>query len=155
MANFDRIGYNLRLSDIQAAVGVAQMGKLGRLVADRRASAGYYTEQLRELNDIVLPVAGDVDGHTFQSYVVRIAEGGRERRNAVMDALAKADMQTRPGTHAVHRLGYYRNKYGLVSDAFPNAVLAEDTTITLPIVPFMSRSDQDRVVEELRRALKA
>lgn len=155
MANFDRIGYNLRLSDIQAAVGVAQMGKLERLVANRRASARYYTEQLRELNDIVLPVAGDVDGHTFQSYVIRIAEGGRERRNAVMSLLAKADMQTRPGTHAVPRLGYYRNKYGLAAEIFPNAVLAEDTTITLPIVPFMTRSDQDRVVEELRRALKA
>lgn len=154
MANFDRIGFNLRLSDIQAAVGVAQMGKLEKLVADRRQSARYYTQNLRELNDLVLPVAGDVEGHTFQSYVIRIAEGGRTRRNAVMAALAKADMQTRPGTHAVHRLGYYRNKYGLAAEAFPNAVAAEDTTITLPIVPFMGRSEQDRVIDALRQALK-
>ncbi|MCO5090661.1 DegT/DnrJ/EryC1/StrS aminotransferase family protein [Bosea sp. (in: a-proteobacteria)] len=155
MASFNRIGYNLRLSDIQAAVGVAQMAKLGRLVAARRASAAYYTEQLHDLNDIVLPLAGDHAGHTFQSYVIRIAEGGRARRNAVMTALAGAEMQTRPGTHAVHRLGYYKDKYRLAAEQYPNAALAEDTTITLPIIPFMAQADQDRVVSELRGALKA
>jgi dTDP-4-amino-4,6-dideoxygalactose transaminase len=154
MATFDRIGYNLRLSDIQAAVGVAQMAKLERLVADRRATAHRYTELLRGVNDLVLPVAGEVEGHTYQSYVIRVTEGGRARRNAVMSAMALAEMQSRPGTHAVPRLGYYRDKYALKSEDFPNAMLAEDTTITLPIVPFMRRSDQDKVVDVLNRALK-
>lgn len=154
MGNFDQLGFNLRLSDIQAAVGVAQMAKLDALVADRRATANRYTEMLRNLNDLVLPVAGDVAGHTYQSYVIRLAEGGRARRNAVMSAMALAEMQSRPGTHAVHRLGYYRNKYGLRSEQFPSAVAAEDTTITLPIVPFMRESDQVRVVETVRRALQ-
>lgn len=155
MANFDRIGYNLRLSDIQAAVGVAQMGKLERLVADRRATAKRYTEMLYGVNDLILPVAGEVEGHTYQSYVIRLAEGGRKRRNAVMSAMALAEMQSRPGTHAVHRQGYYREKYGLKAEHFPNAVTAEDTTITLPLVPFMRSSDQERVVEIVRRALKS
>jgi len=153
MANFDRLGFNLRLSDIQAAVGVAQMAKLDRLVADRRAAARRYLDMLHDINDLVLPKAGDVDGHTFQSFVIRIAEGGRERRNAVMAALADEKIQTRPGTHAVHRLGYYRKKYGLRPEAFPNAAAAEDTTITLPIVPFMRVQDQERVAAILRRTL--
>ena len=155
MATFNRIGYNLRLSDIQAAVGVAQMAKLERLVADRRATAHRYTELLRGLNDLVLPVAGEVEGHTYQSYVIRVTEGGRKRRNALMSAFADAGMQTRPGTHAVHRLGYYKEKYGLKATDFPNAVMTEDTTITLPIVPFMKAQDQDRVVDVLTKALKA
>jgi dTDP-4-amino-4,6-dideoxygalactose transaminase len=154
MARFDRIGFNLRLSDIQAAVGVAQMGKLSKLVADRRQSARYYTENLRELNDLILPLAGDVEGHAFQSYVVRIAEGGRSRRNEIMSALAAADIQTRPGTHAVHRLGYYRKKYGIASEQFPSAVIAEDTSITLPIVPEMTNGQRDFVVEKLSTALR-
>lgn len=154
MATFDRIGFNLRLSDIQAAVGVAQMGKLGRLVADRRASARYYTERLRDLNDLILPTAGDVDGHTFQSYVVRIAEGGRTRRNMVMSKLASANIQTRPGTHAVHRLGYYREKYGLRPEQFSLATAAEDTTITLPIIPGMNNSQKDYAIDALSRALR-
>jgi len=153
MANFDRLGFNLRLSDIQAAVGVAQMAKLDRLVADRRAAARRYLDMLHDINDLVLPKAGDVDGHTFQSFVIRIAEGGRARRNAVMAALASERIQTRPGTHAVHRLGYYREKYGLRPEMFPNAAAAEDTTITLPIVPFMRAQDQERVAAIIRRTL--
>ena len=155
MAMFDRIGFNLRLSDIQAAVGVAQMEKLDALVQDRRATAHRYTDMLRGENDLVLPVGGDAAGHTYQSYVIRLREGGRKRRNAVMSALALAEIQSRPGTHAVHRLGYYRDKYGLPADRFPNAAQAEDTTITLPIVPRMRAADQDRVVAVLRRALHA
>ncbi|MGL4727443.1 MAG: DegT/DnrJ/EryC1/StrS family aminotransferase [Bosea sp. (in: a-proteobacteria)] len=154
MGTFDRLGFNLRLSDIQAAVGVAQMNKLEKLVADRRATAHRYTDMLRGVNDLVLPVAGEVEGHTYQSYVIRLVDGGRKRRNGVMSAMALAEMQSRPGTHAVHRLGYYRNKYGLKPEQFPNACAAEDTTITLPIVPFMRESEQVRVVETVRRALK-
>lgn len=155
MGTFERIGYNLRLSDIQAAVGVAQMAKLDRLVADRRATAHRYTKLLTGVDDLVLPVAGDVNGHTYQSYVIRVVEGGRKRRNALMTAFAIAEMQTRPGTHAVHRLGYYKDKYALKAEAFPNAATAEDTTITLPITPYMKHSDQDRVVDVLLKALKS
>lgn len=155
MGTFDRLGFNLRLSDIQGAVGVAQMGKLEILVADRRATAHRYTRMLRGMKDLILPVAGDVAGHTYQSYVIRLAEGGRKRRNAVMSAMALAEMQSRPGTHAVHRLGYYRNKYGFKPEQFPNACVAEDTTVTLPIVPFMRESDQARVVEVVMQALKS
>lgn len=154
MSTFERIGFNLRLSDIQAAVGVAQMDKLDALVADRRASAARYTELLSGINDLVLPNAGRDEGHTYQSYVIRVAEGGRTRRNAIMSVLAHAEIQSRPGTHAVHRLGYYRNKYDLRPEQFPQAAIAEDTTITLPIVPHMRASDQARVADLLHRALK-
>jgi perosamine synthetase len=92
-------------------------------------------------------------GHTFQSYVIRIVEGGTARRNLIMEALAADGIQTRPGTHAVHRLGIYRQKYGFKPEQFPNAVAAEDTTITLPIFPGMADADQDRVIASLRRAL--
>ncbi|WP_342712114.1 DegT/DnrJ/EryC1/StrS family aminotransferase [Bradyrhizobium sp. B124] len=152
MATFDNLGFNLRLSDIQAAVGVAQMGKLERLLAERRRLGHRYSELLAGNNSIVRPLGGDVDGHAFQSYVIRIVDGHRERRNAVMAALAAAGIQTRPGTHAVHRLGYYKNKYGLRPEQFPNAALAEDTTITLPIFPNMTEEDQRRVVDCINRA---
>jgi dTDP-4-amino-4,6-dideoxygalactose transaminase len=155
MGTFDRLGFNLRFSDIQAAVGIAQMSKLERLLAERRRRAARYNELLADLDDLQLPTAGAVDGHNYQSYVVRILEGGRERRNRVMEAFAEADVQTRPGTHAVHRLGYYRDKYGLAPDDFPQAALCEDTTITLPIFPGMTDADQERVVGVFRRTLAA
>ena len=72
-----------------------------------------------------------------------------------MAALAELRIQTRPGTHAVPTLGYYRNKYGVDPSQFPNAILAEDTTLTLPLFPGMAASDIDVVVDALSRALAA
>jgi dTDP-4-amino-4,6-dideoxygalactose transaminase len=155
MATFNRVGYNLRLSDIQAAVGVAQMGKLDGLLSERRRRAERYSMLLADCQQLALPNrAGDIAGHTYQSYVVRIADGDRKRRNAAMVRLAEQDIETRPGTHAVHRLGYYARKYGHKPEDFPQASLGEDTTITLPLFPAMSDEDQDQVVEALSKALR-
>jgi dTDP-4-amino-4,6-dideoxygalactose transaminase len=149
MSTFDLLGFNLRLSDIQAAVGVAQMAKLDRLLAERRRLALRYSELLAGIDEIVLPV--DDPGHTYQSYVTRLRTDDRDKRNSLMEHLAEQKIQTRPGTHAVHRLGYYANKYGLRPELFPNACRAEDSTITLPIFPGMT-DDQQRLVAEAIRS---
>jgi dTDP-4-amino-4,6-dideoxygalactose transaminase len=154
MATFNLLGYNLRLSDIQAAVGLAQMEKLKSLLAERRQAALRYGEMLKDVNGLSLPRAGDTSGHTYQSYVIRVMEGGRERRNAIMRHLDDAKIQTRPGTHAVHNLGYYKNKYSLKPGDFPAASNAEITTITLPIFPGIKVQDQELVVSKIQDVLR-
>lgn len=151
---FERIGFDLRLSDIQAAIGLAQMDKFKALLAERRALANRYLELLAGADDLALPVAGDRTGHSYQSFVVRVREGGRSRRNTIMKRLAEHDIQTRPGTHAVHRLGYYANKYGLRPEQFPVAASSEDTTITLPIFPGMTESQQNTVTRIVVSAIQ-
>lgn len=155
MARFAMLGFNYRMSDIQAAVGVAQMEKLESIVNQRVARAGRYTALLKDkFGDIGLP--GDPDsppGHSYQSYVIRVLDGGRTRRNAIMLALQKQGIETRPGTHAVHRLEYYREKYDLRTEDYPNAASCEGLTITLPLSPRMSDEDQDWVVGQLQQAL--
>jgi perosamine synthetase len=153
MGLFDELGFNLRFSDIQAAVGIAQMAKLDALLAERRAAALRYNELLADFDLLQTPTTGPIAGHNYQSYVVRVLDGGREQRNRVMEQMAAADIQTRPGTHAVHRLGYYRTKYDIAADDYPNAALCEDTTITLPIFPGITEEDQVSVVDVLARAL--
>ena len=147
MSTFEMLGFNLRMSDIQAAVGVAQMAKLDRLLAERRRLALRYSELLEGVDRYIVPL--DDPGHTYQSYVIRVRDADRERRNRIMEHLAAANIQTRPGTHAVVRLGYYVNKYQLRPEAWPNACLAEDSSITLPIFPGMTEADQALVVREL------
>lgn len=153
MGTFNMLGYNLRMSDIQGAVGVAQMAKLDRLLAERRRLADRYTQLLGEMKEIAVPTIPPHCGHTFQSYVVRVLRGGTATRNAVMEFLADRKIQTRPGTHAVHRLGYYAGKYGLKPEQFQAAAMCEDTTITLPIFPGMTEEDQQRVVRGVQEAL--
>jgi perosamine synthetase len=159
MATFDQLGFNLRFSDIQAAIGVAQMAKLDGLLAERRRRAERYSSLLAGAQQLNLPARGDAAddaaGHTYQSYVVRLVQADRRHRNAVMRHLAEADIETRPGTHAVHRLGFYAKKYGYRAEDFPNAALCEDTTITLPIFPGMTDTDQNRVADLLTVALRS
>jgi len=154
MTTFNRIGFNLRLSDIQAAVGIAQMEKLENLVQSRIKCARRYDALLEGSEVIVRPMEGNRQGHTYQSYVIRLHGQTREKRNKVMAALAAENIQTRPGTHAAHQLGYYRDKYGLAPEAFPNAVLAEDTSITLPIFPGMTEDQQEFVASKLLAAME-
>ncbi len=154
MATFERVGFNYRLSDIGASVGIAQMEKLEIRLAERRAAAERYDALLAQCIDLRLPSAArSVAGHTYQSYVVRVIDGGRPRRNHVMRRMAEAGILSRPGTHAVHRLGYYRTKYSLRAEDFPAAAAAEDTTITLPIFPEMTELDQEVVAVVLNFAL--
>lgn len=151
MSEFDLLGHNLRMSDIQAAVGVAQMSKLRILLDERRELALRYTELLEDVKEITTPI--DDSGHTYQSYVIRLNDNNRNKRNELMEHLAASGIQTRPGTHAVHRLGYYQNKYDLKPSEFPNACTAEDTTITLPLFPNMTIDQQKLVVSKIKEKI--
>lgn len=155
MARVEILGYNYRLSDILAAVGVAQMAKLDRLLDERIRLARVYDEALGDVEGIRPPFVADRCGHTYQSYVTKLAESHAGHRNAIMERLAEQGVQTRPGTHAVHRLGYYADKYGIDADAFPAACAGEDTTITLPVYPGMTEGEQAFVVEAVKDALAA
>jgi dTDP-4-amino-4,6-dideoxygalactose transaminase len=154
MGTFNALGFNLRMSDIQAAVGVAQMAKLDSLLEKRRQLADSYTDKLVDINGIVTPYIPEGCEHSFQSYVLRVlGTNAHNKRNAIMDRMAEQGIQTRPGTHAVHRLGYYADKYGIESGHFPNASLCEDTTITLPVFHDMTEHEQDAVVNIIREML--
>ena len=154
MTTFKKLGFNLRLSDIQSAVGVAQFARLDVLLKERRQLALNYSELLGQLDGIAVPTKNvNSVGHTFQSYVIRVLEGGRRKRNQIMQHLADHDIASRPGTHAVHKLGYYASRYNLKPDDYPIAAQSEDQTITLPIFPGMTEKQQNKVVSVLTAAL--
>ncbi len=154
MPAVDACGHNFRLSDIQAAIGVAQLGRMPAILSERRRIALRYAELLARVPGIALPTEPAHSRHTWQSYVVRVTEGGEARRNSVMALLQERGIQSRPGTQAVPRLGYYAGKYGLGSPCCPVAALCEDTTITLPVVDGMGEEDMARVCDALRDAMR-
>lgn len=146
MGPFDHLGFNYRLSDIQAAVGVVQMGRFEALVAERRARAGRYDRLLKALPWVQTPIEPEGYRHTYQSYVIWVRPDAPASRNEIMLQLERQGIQSRPGTLAVHLTGYYRNKYGYRPEQFPVSKRAQEETITLPIFPGMTDADQDRVV---------
>ncbi len=153
MGVYDDVGYNLRLSDIQAAMGVAQLEKLEMLLLDRKRSALRYCELLKDDDLLCLPEIKEENGHTFQSFVIRVADGERSTRNRIMEKMHEAGIQSRPGTIAIHRTEFNMNKYKTRSFDYPNASICEDTSITLPIFPFMRNEDIEYVVKVLKESL--
>ncbi len=153
MGRFDHLGFNLRFNDIQAAIGIAQLYKLDQLLAERTNCANQYNKYLQDINDLMIPQITSLCNHTYQSYVIRVLEGGKEQRNLIMEHLAQESIETRPGTHAVHRLGYYQKKYAINPNNYPHAAQAEDTSITLPIFPSMTVTDQLKVVNIIKASL--
>ncbi|MDR1659917.1 MAG: DegT/DnrJ/EryC1/StrS family aminotransferase [Desulfovibrio sp.] len=144
MPAYRECGCNFRMSDLQAAVGCAQMRKMDAILKERARIAGMYSERLRDMPDVITPFAPDDCGHSWQSYVVRL-EGGKPRRDEISERLRLAGVETRCGTHAAHRLEYYARKYGLSPDCCPAAALCEDSSLALPVAHGMKDEDIDRV----------
>jgi dTDP-4-amino-4,6-dideoxygalactose transaminase len=161
---FEMVGYNYRMTDLQAAVGVAQLGKLEAVLAARIDRARRYDELLSGIDGLMLPVEPEGHRHSYQSYVCRIPTAqtteaeivaGNAYRNAVMSALEDERIATRQGTHAVHMLGYYARTWGYTPMQFPGAFAADHLSLSLPLYAQMTDEEQDRVVERLAHHLRA
>lgn len=160
LPSFPKIGYNYRMSDIQGAVGNAQIKKLDYILATRRKGAQYYNEKLNDEQWLLLPSEPEGFYHTYQSYVCMLLisgdleEKGKQKRNQIMLDLEKAGIQTRQGTHAIHMLDYYKDTYGYNNDDFPNARDADWLSIALPLFADIKIEEQEYVVEKLKDAIR-
>ncbi len=148
---YDEVGYNLRLSDIQAAVGIAQFKKLHMLLEDRKRCVDYYIEKLTGNSNIILPILPQEFSHTYQSFVILLKTGDRALRNQIMTEMQKQEIQSRPGTIAITRTEFNRKKYGLSNGDYPVAEFCEDASLTLPIYPFMKNEELDKVIDIVRK----
>jgi dTDP-4-amino-4,6-dideoxygalactose transaminase len=158
---FDEIGYNYRMTDIQAAMGLAQMEKLDFIIESRRKKANRYSELLAGVDWLLTPVEPEGYYHTYQSYVCRIrcegitsSEGGLIR-DKLLFLLAEKGVATRQGTHACHILECYRKLYGIIPEDIPNAYACDRLSLTLPLYVQMTDDEQDYVVEQLMEAYNA
>jgi dTDP-4-amino-4,6-dideoxygalactose transaminase len=149
LPEFNRLGFNYRMTDIQGAIGVEQMKRLDGILAQRRARAHRYTARLQNVPGIILPREPDGYTHVYQSYVILIQAGHTARDHIALTLQAKG-IATRQGTHAVHALGYYRAQYGLTPDDCPQAWRADQESLTLPLYATMTDAEQDYVIDALR-----
>jgi perosamine synthetase len=149
LPEFAKLGYNYRMTDIQAAIGIVQMDRLEGILDARRAVAHRFSSELAHLSGITLPVEPDGSRHVYQSYVTMV-DGSGDDRDRIALALQDEGIATRQGTHAVHALKYYRDKYGTSPQDFPNAWRADRQSLTLPVYAGMTRQEQDYVIEKVR-----
>lgn len=149
---FDTLAYNYRLSEIHAAVGVAQLDRLSGSIVRRQQQARMYDELLEEYSSITTPGISEGYSHIYQAYVCMLDENSSRDRDAVMTALAEKGITVRAGTHAPPLLPYYMKKYGYAERDFPQAYLAAQWSLALPIFDRMTQEQQETVVRELHVA---
>jgi perosamine synthetase len=146
-----RLGYNYRLDDLSAALGIGQLEKLGRILAARRAVATEYNELLRDL-DLETPLADDEDHvRSWFVYVVKLPAG--VDRGSVMAQLAGQGIATAPYLPSIHLQSYMRERYGFAEGMLPVSENCSERTMALPFHARLDRADQERVVEALRGAI--
>jgi dTDP-4-amino-4,6-dideoxygalactose transaminase len=143
------VGFNYRMTDIQAAIGRRQLERLPTLVAQRRALASRYVELLANIEGLELPCEPDWARSNWQSYCVRLPDRLDQKR--VMQNLLNQGVSTRRGIMCSHREAPYfeSNQHGL-----RQSELAQDHSILLPLYAQMTESDQDCVAKALKLELK-
>src|SRR5262249_40827718 len=151
LPDFDHLGFNYRMTDLQGAVGLVQLAKLDRFIDERAGRARQYREALGDLGWLRLPGEPNSGRHAWQAFVTYVDAATAPRsRNEVMQALQDRGIATRPGTHALHLLGYYRRSFGYARADFPIAADCDAQSMAIPLHNRMNDDDYRYVIDALR-----
>ena len=144
----DRLGFNYRLTDIQAALGVAQLERLDDMLAARRRVAGWYREALAD-TDVRLPA--DIPGRSWFVFVVQVPEGAD--RDETIRALRARGVDAKPYLPAIHLFAFYRERFGHREGEFPVAEAVAARSLALPFFPQLTQPEVEQVAEALGAVL--
>ncbi len=143
-----RLGYNYRLDEMSAALGLAQLERLDDLLARRQRVAAWYRERLTNVEEVVLPVtSATTTRESSFVFVVRLAE--RLDRNAIIKGLAARGIPSRPYFAPIHQQPFYVARFGYRSEAFPVCEAWGRSALALPFSSVMTVDQVDVVCREL------
>jgi perosamine synthetase len=151
LPDFEVMGFNYRMTDLQGALGLVQLSKLDRFIDERAAAAAYYRRELAGLDWLRTPYEPNAGRHAWQAFVTYVDPALAPRpRNELMEILQKCGVATRPGTHAVHLLGFYRDRFHIKPEDFPGARDCDANSMAIPLHNKMTPEDYAYVVDALR-----
>lgn len=151
LPEFNLLGFNYRMTDLQGAVGLVQIGKLDRFIEERAHWAAWYAQELSRLDWLHLPPTPTQGRHAWQAFVTYVDPARAPMpRNDIMQRLQDQGIATRPGTHAVHMLGYYRDRFGYSPEDYPGARDCDQNSMAIPLHNRMTAEDYHYVVEALK-----
>lgn len=149
-----RLGYNYRLADINCALGLVQLGRIGEFIAARRAVAERYLDKLADVEELVLPPAYEDGEMSWFVFVVRLADRfTKEDRDAALAALRREGIGCSNYFSPIHLQPFYRRDFGHTEGDFPVCERIAARTIALPFYNRLPEASQDFVVERFKAAL--
>jgi dTDP-4-amino-4,6-dideoxygalactose transaminase len=148
---YQELGFNYRMTDMQAAIGVEQLRRLEDMIERRRVIATRYADAFRDIEGLQLPYSSDDTPHTYQSYMVRLGRSAGISRDELMQRLLTVGIATRRGVMAIHTEPYYRSRYPGVR--LPETEAATRETMLLPIYATMTDVEQEYVIDHMLNIL--
>jgi perosamine synthetase len=140
---YDEVGFNYRMTDVQAAIGRVQLRRLPDLLSERRDLAERYSNHLRNIPGLELPYVPPYARPNYQSYPVRLTPAYPLKRNELMQTLLRHGISTRRGVMNAHQEGAYRDA---LRPPLPHSEPARDNVLMLPLYNGMSHATQDVVI---------
>lgn len=151
LPEFNLLGFNYRMTDLQGAVGIVQLTKLNRFVAERDEWASWYMGELAAIPWLRMPQRPADGKHAWQAFVTYVdPDTAPLPRNEIMERLQRKGIATRPGTHAIHLLGYYRDRLGSQPDDLPGARDCDAHTMAIPLHNRMVAADYRYIVDAIK-----
>lgn len=145
---YSEVGYNFRMTDLQAAVGLVQLGRLPAIVTRRREIAARYQEAISTISGLRAVTDPSHGTSNYQSFWVEVEDGYPTDREGLLEALAHADISARRGIMASHRQAPYRDS--APEGSLPVTERLNDRTLILPVFHTLSDEEQERVIDVLR-----
>lgn len=151
--NHSRLGYNYRLDEMSAALGLAQLGRIEELLAKRERVAQWYNERLKDVEGVQIPyIATTTTRMSWFVYVIRLAP--EINRDAVMVALQERGIPSRPYFTPIHLQPFYRERFGYREGDFPVTEAVARSVLALPFSGVMTEAQVDYVCENLVAVLR-
>ena len=143
-------GFNYRMNEMEAVLGLVQLPDLERLVAERESLAYTYMERLKDVPGMAFQEVIPGCRCAWQALVIRLRD-----RDAgdILKCLRKAGVEANIGTYAVHLLSFDRNKYGYQPSAYPNAETLHFKTVALPLYNGLTENEIEHVSDQMMRLL--
>ncbi len=148
------LGYNYRMTELQAALGVSQMTRLDEFVARRHALAARYDALLADL-PLILPYRNPANQSALHLYPIQVQPESGKTRQQIFDYLRSHGIGVNVHYIPVHTQPYYRQRFGFKPGDFPNAETYYSRAISLPLYFSLSEEEQDSVVSTLQQAFQA
>ena len=147
-------GFKYNMPDIIAAIGLGQLEKAEKFRSERQRAALYYFEYLNALEVLDLPIYNiDPEHHAWHLFSIVLNERSKILRNDFILEMSREGIGTSVHYKPLHRMTYYRNKYNLSAEDFPNAERTWKGNVSLPIYPYMKEEDLEYVCKTIRKLL--
>ncbi len=148
------LGYNYRMSDIHAALGIVQLKRLDWVINKKVEKARYYDRRIQEIfgDDVKIPHVASYASHVYMFYTVRFSS--KKVRDEAMTELEKTGVETRVAFPPIHLQPLYQDLFGYKRGYLPVTEDVSDTILCFPIYPHMNRQEQEYVLAGLKDVLK-